>query len=622
MKKHFILHRQSSHKMISSRLDPDRFSYDDAQIKVRMDPLKLNQRRRGATMPQFLLAMTLAILLGVVLIWPMAQVVRTGFVTRDGAPTLAYITLIFSDPLLVRGLLNAAGVAIIVTAVTLLVSLPLAVLSVRYDFNGRALLAGLLLVPLVLPPFVGAIGMRLVLGRFGPLTWIIQQAGGVIGLEPSPLGIDWMGRLRLFGIILVEVLHLYPIMLLNLQASLANIDPAMEQAAANLGATRWRRFRQITLPLIRPGLFAGCTLVLIWSFTELGTPLMFDFYTITPVQIFKQITDVSDNPLPYALVVVMLAASALLYIIGKLLLGRSYDAGTSKASIAWTPRHLRGWRGALAALPFVIVFLAAILPHLSVLLTSFSQTGTWHKSLLPAGWTLDHYAQALVDDLALPSIRNSIFYATVATAGAVAVGLAVAVLVVRTNIPGRGAIDALAMLPLAVPGLVLAFGYLSISIWLKQKLGRNVPALLDVQNFPPLFLIIAYGARRLPYIVRAAVAGLQQTPRDLELAASNLGASRWRVLRQITVPLILANLLAGALLAFAFSMLEVSDSLILAQRSDYYPITKAIWELSQRLGDGLYIASALGVWAMALLTLTILAANALLGRKLGAVFRV
>lgn len=577
---------------------------------------------RGATMPQIVLALALAGLLGGALIWPMAQVVRAGFVTRDGSPTLAYIALVFSDPLLVRGLFNAAGVAVVVTAATLLVSLPLAVLSVRYDFRGRAILAGMLLVPLVLPPFVGAIGMRMVLGRFGPLTWIAQHIGGWFGQEVSPLGIDWMGRMRLFGIIVVEVLHLYPIMLLNLQASLAGIDPSMEQAAANLGAGRWRRFRRITLPLIRPGLFAGCTLVLIWSFTELGTPLMFDFYTITPVQIFKQITDVSDNPLPYALVVVMLAASALLYTIGKLLLGRSYDAGTSKASVAWTPKRLTGRRGMLAALPFVIVLVAAILPHLSVVLTSFSEVGAWHKSLLPADWTLGHYGQALVDELALPSIRNSIFYATAATAGAVVVGLLVAVLVVRTDVPGRGAIDALAMLPLAVPGLVLAFGYLSISIWLKQKLGRNVPAALDVQNFPPLFLIVAYGARRLPYIVRAAVAGLQQTPRDLELAAANLGASRFGVMRRITVPLILANLLAGALLAFAFSMLEVSDSLILAQRSAYYPITKAIWELSQRLGDGLYIASALGVWAMALLTLTILAANALLGRKLGAVFRV
>jgi iron(III) transport system permease protein len=109
---------------------------------------------------------------------------------------------------------------------------------------------------------------------------------------------------------------------------------------------------------------------------------------------------------------------------------------------------------------------------------------------------------------------------------------------------------------------------------------------------------------------------------DLELAAANLGASRRTVLARVTLPLIAANLVAGALLAFAYSMLEVSDSLILAQRMDYYPITKAIWELSQRLGDGPYLASALGVWAMTLLALTLLAANALLGKRMGAAFRV
>ena len=143
-----------------------------------------------------------------------------------------------------------------------------------------------------------------------------------------------------------------------------------------------------------------------------------------------------------------------------------------------------------------------------------------------------------------------------------------------------------------------------------------------MQDYPAVLLILAYASRRLPYVVRAAVAGLQQTPRDLELAAANLGGGRWTVLRRITVPLIVANLIAGGLLAFTFAMLEVSDSLILAQRADYFPITKAIYELSQRLGDGFYIASALGVWAMLLLTLGLLAANALLAKKLGAVFRV
>lgn len=547
------------------------------------------------------------------LLWPMAQVTAGGFLRSDGRPTLGFVALVFQDPVLRQGLLNATGVAALVTAVALLISLPLAVLTVRYEFPGRRLLSGLLLVPLVLPPFVGAIGIRVILGRFGPATQLLGS---------PPLGIDWLGKYRLAGIVLVEALHLYPVLLLNVQAALANVDPAMEQAAANLGAGRWTVFRKITLPLVRPGLFAGMTLVLIWSFTELGTPLMFGYYDVTPVQVFHLLTDVATSPVPFALVVLMLVVSVLLYLLGKVVLGRGFDAATTKASTAGTTRRLRGAAAASATGFFVGVIFLAILPHVAVLLTSLTATGAWYKELLPSGWTANHYAQALVDELAFPSIRNSLVYASIATLVAAGVGLAAAVVIVRSDVPGRGVIDSLCMLPLAVPGLVLAFGYLAISIDLKRRLGDRTPFWLDVQTWPAAFLVVAYAARRMPYVVRSAVAGLQQTPRDLELAASNLGARRSTVMLRITVPLILANLIAGALLAFAFAMLEVSDSLVLAQRTDYYPITKAILDLSQRLGDGPYIASALGVWAMALLALTVLTANALLGKKMGSMFRV
>jgi iron(III) transport system permease protein len=559
------------------------------------------------------IALFLYLFFAVFLVWPIIQIVKTGFVRQDGRFSFDYVKLIFSDPMLMRGLLNAGIVAVSVTLLALLISLPLAVLGVRYEFPGRKLFSGLLLVPLVLPPFVGAIGIRMLLGRFGPLTTLLH--GG-------PAGIDWTGKYRLAGIILIEALGLYPIMLLNLQVALANIDPAMEQAAANLGAGRWTVFRKVTLPLVRPGLFAGCTLVLIWSFTELGTPMMFDYFTITPVQVFKQITEVSSNPLPYALVVVMLAASALLYLVGKVLLGRPFDSATTKASTAFTARRLRGWKALVATSAFGGVFVLAVLPHVSVVVTSLSTTKGWYKTVLPTHLTDAHYREALVDDLALLSVENSILYASGATVLAVIVGLCAATIIVRSDVPGKGIIDSLTMLPLAVPGLVLSFGYLSISIWIKHKWGERTPRFLDVQEMPVVVLILAYAARRLPYVVRATVAGLQQTPRDLELAAANLGARRHTVLGRITMPLIMANVIAGALLAFAFAMLEVSDSLILAQRTEYYPITKAILDLSQRLGDGLYIASALGVWAMVLLTLTILSANALLGKKMGAVFRV
>jgi len=560
------------------------------------------------------------------LVWPIVQIVGVGFLEK-GHFSLAYLRLVFSDPVLRQGLCNAAFVAVAVTLCTVLVSLPLAALSVRYDFRGRAFLSGLLLAPLVLPPFVGAIGMRLVLGRFGPLTQIVSGIAKALGGRGfNDLGIDWLGRYKIAGIIAIEALHLYPIMLLNLQAALANLDPAMEQAAANLGAGRWRRFWHITLPLLRPGLFAGCTLVLIWSFTELGTPLMFDYYTITPVQVFHKITEVSESPLPYALVVVMLLASAGLYVVGKLMLGRGYAAATTKGSVGWTARRLTSWRGALVALAFVAVIALALLPHAAVILTSLSTTGGWYKSLWLAQFTSSHFTDALADQITLGSVKYSLIYAFCATLLALVLGLATAIVVVRSTLRSRWVLDALAMLPLAAPGIVLAFGYLAISAWFKHVLGGGAAGgwrvVFDVTEFPVAALIVAYAARRLPYVVRAAMAGLQQTPRDLELAAGNLGAKRITVLRRITVPLIMANLVAGTLLAFAFSMLEVSDSLILAQRREYFPITKAIWELSQRLGDGIYIASALGVWAMVFLTLVILCVNGLLGKKMGAIFRI
>jgi iron(III) transport system permease protein len=276
-----------------------------------------------------------------------------------------------------------------------------------------------------------------------------------------------------------------------------------------------------------------------------------------------------------------------------------------------------------------VATLIGLARHLAVILLSVAKVGSWYQSAIPRAFTGAHYAAALTHDLTLPSVRNSIALASISTVLDVLLGLTIASLVVRSDLPklARRTLDAVAMLPLAVPGLVLAFGYLALSFRLQAAIGDDpsrawLKRLVDVQEFPGPLLVIAYMMRRLPYVVRSAVAGLEQTPRDLELAARNLGASALRTVKRITIPLISANLIAGALLAFAFAMLEVSDSLILAQKQVYWPITRALYELFGRLGDGPYIAAALGVWAMILLTLTILSANQLLGRRMGAIFRV
>ena len=321
----------------------------------------------------------------------------------------------------------------------------------------------------------------------------------------------------------------------------------------------------------------------------------------------------------------MLSTSVALYLVSKLLFGREAYAMQSKAATASVARRAVGWRSVVIPLLFVLVILVALTPHFGVVATSLSVPGSWYRSVLPQELTTANYVEALGHSMTVSSIRNSLLYSSLAVVFNIVIGIAIAMVVVRSKIPFRGTLDALAMLPLAVPGLVMAFGYLALSSQLSNlpwvKDSPFWQSLFDVRINPTLFLVIAYGVRRLPFMVRSAAAGLQQTSVTLEEAAANLGAGPVTTLRRITLPLITANLIAGCLLTFSFSMLEVSDSLMLAQRQDYYPITKTIYELFRLIGTGKYIASALGVWAMVFLAVTILGSSLILGKKLGAVFR-
>ncbi|OYV47660.1 MAG: ABC transporter permease [Verrucomicrobia bacterium 21-51-4] len=480
----------------------------------------------------------------------------------------------------------------------------------RYKFPFKSVFSGLVLLPIMLPPFVGAMGVTQILGEYGALNAVLQSIGV---LDPTE-HIDWLGKGRFFGIVLLNAFSLYPILYLNAIAALSNIDPALDEAAENLGCRGFKRFRKITLPLMRSGLFAGCTIIFIASFTELGVPLMFDYDRVTPVHIFNGLKEIGNNPFPYALVTAMLLFSIAFYIVGKGLFGRKAYPMMAKASAVHEPKTPGILGQVLCFGTFVLVTFFALLPHLAVILISFATD--WYNAVLPNGWTLSNYEIALSHPLTVPSIQNSLIYAGFATLLNVGLGVCVAFVVVRSKIPGRNILDAMTMLPLAVPGLVVAFGYFAMSLE-----GKFFAFLNPVEN-PTALLIIAYAVRKMPFVVRSAIAGLQQTSESYEEAAQNLGCPPWKTALRITMPLIAANLMAGALLAFSKSMLEVSDSLILAQKQQFYPITKAIYALMNLVGDGPFLACALGVWAMAFLAVTIVGASVLMGQKLGAIFRL
>ncbi len=543
-------------------------------------------------------------------IWPIFQILKGGFIDADGHATLEYVRALLADPTYLGGIGNSFLLACATTTLAFLIALPLAFISDRFLFPGKGILGSVVLIPMVLPPFVGAIGIKQIFGQYGALNALLIE----LGVRPVGWTHDWFAASPFWGIALVNALSLYPIIYLNTAAALANVDPAMEEAAQNLGCTGFRRFFKITLPLIKSGLFAGGTIVFIWAFTELGVPLIFDYPRVIAVQIFYGLKDIGGNPAPYALVAIMLFSTVLLYAIGKGLFGRHSHAMMAKATSSGGPRSLSPARAWLCTAAFAGIMFLAVLPHIGVVLVAFSSD--WYASVLPQHLTLENFQLALGHNLTVPAIANSLKFASISTLVDVVLGIAIAYVVVRSKIPGRQLLDFLAMMPLAVPGLVLAFGYLAMS-----QEGKLFSFINPVRD-PTVLLVIAYSVRRLPYVVRSAAAGFQQTSETLEEAAQNLGCPPIKAVFKITLPLIAANLIAGGLLAFSFAMLEVSDSLVLAQKQLFYPITKAILELFQLLGDGKFIASALGVWAMVFLGVTIMGMSLLLGKKLGALFRV
>jgi len=558
--------------------------------------------------PLTLEAVLLAFLIAFLVV-PVLIAVAQGFLDK-GRFSFYWFSTTLTDHAVLRQMLNSVILAVLTTLVSMVIALPPALVRARCSFPGQGVLGMLLLVPMILPPFVGAISMRRLFSQFGAINLLLERVGLLdFGRHLPP---DWLGS-GLAGVVVMQALHLFPILYLNASAALANVDPAYAQAARNLGAGPWRTFWTVTLPLMRPGLFAGGTIVFIWSLTDVGTPLILGYQDLVPVTIFKELAKSDTSPGVYSLVFVMLSSSVTLYVLGKFLFGRAFAADSAKASIAAETRKLGATGTLLAWLMFCTTIFLALLPHVGVILTAFSSR--WVNTVIPAEWTMRHLRFVFERAETVRSIVNSLRYAGTSTAVDVVVGAAAAWLIVRSRVFGATLLDGLTMLPLAVPGLILAAGYVAMTA--SGTLQRIGP-----RGNPFVILAIAYSIRRLPFVVRGVSAGLQQIPVSLEEAARNLGASKAGSMRRVTVPLIAANIIAAAALTFAFAVLEVSDSLILAQRPSFYPITKEIYiQATSGNPDAANIAAALGVFGMALLGGTLAAASALLGRRLGAIFR-
>jgi iron(III) transport system permease protein len=445
-----------------------------------------------------------------------------------------------------------------------------------------------------MPPFVGAVALQLIFGRSGSVNLLLDDWFGVT--IPLMEGLN--------GVIFVEALHYFPFILMNLTISLRNIDGAMEEAALNLGARGWRLFSRIIFPLALPGFVAGVALVFVKVFDDLGTPLVLGATNMLAPQAYLRMTQVgTDDPMGYVISVMMIVFSIFaMWLSARVLKGRDYST-LQKGGSALQQRALSKGESILAYGWIGLIMLLVLSPHIGVLLLSFASI--WSFAPLPDGYTFAHYATVFEQSPGM--ISNTLLYCGLAAGIDVVLGTSIAYLILRTKVVGRQWLDWMASAALAIPGLVLAIGYL------RTFRGVLVPG-TDILFTATWFLImIAYAIRRLPYALRSCMAALQQVHQSLEEAAESMGATRLRTIRRVVIPLMAGGMLAGFVTSFITAAVELSATMMLVTKESQAPMSYGIY-LYMQSTSGRGPGAALGVLAILAVALGTFASHWLVSR--------
>ncbi len=555
----------------------------------------LSAWRASATPGQIALALAIFSFLLAFLVVPVATVIYVAFTERGtGALTLVNFQDFFATELFVRSLWNSIWVSLMTVAFASVIALPLAYLTTRFEFRGAIIVQTLGFLPLVMPPFVGAVAMQLLFGRNGSVNLLLD--------EWFDVKIPFMEGL--WGVVFVEALHYFPFILVNLSVALRAIDRSMEEAAQNLGASGFRLFRRIVLPLATPGYVAGSALVFVKVFDDLATPLLLNAKDLLAPQAYLRVTSIGvSDPMGYVISVILIVSSVLAVWLSTLSMkGKDY-ATTQRGGGGLARRKLAGWQAVAAYGVVGFLLLLVLAPHIGLLILSFATV--WSFSPLPDGYTLTHYARVFDDSWVY--IKNTLVYASIAAGIDVVLGAAIAYLVLRTRLVGRQWLDWLATAALAVPGVVLGIGYLRTFYGVTLPGGQPLATLW-------IMIVLALAIRRVPYALRACFSALQQISISLEEAAENLGASKGRTVRRIVLPLMMGGVLAGFVTSFATAAVELSATLMLVQSNSDAPLAYGVYVFMQS-ASGRGPGAALGVVAVVFVALCTLASHLLVERS-------
>jgi iron(III) transport system permease protein len=547
-------------------------------------------------------------MLGFVLIWtflvvfilyPLTRIFYDAFTSEAGQWTLGNFLDFFTDSFYLRSFWKSLVLGLGAVVMTSVIGIAVAFLIIRYEFPGRNLFSYLTMLPIILPPLVGVLGFVYILGRAGTVNILLM---------------DWFGLERPFnfmygvhGVLLVETVHLFPLMTLSILDSLSKVDPSLEEAAAGMGAKPWHRFRTITLPLTTPGYISGALLVFIWTFADFITPLVLGVQDLLAPQAYLNIMQFVDRRIFRMGIVIsaLLVILAVVFVIA----ARQYVAIKDYSSLAYSrvERRRLGPVKRWLAVGFLFLLMAiCTIPQVGVLFAAVGRG--WALTPFPVHYTLEFFRQVSIETPKF--IVNSVVYSGLALILCLVIGVPMAWIMSRTRAPGRHAMDALTTLILAIPGTAIGIAYIR---------AFNFP--LPVIDVPLtsmwMILPLVLAVRRLPYTVRGSFSSLLIVHPSMEEAAANVGATKLRTFRDITVPLVWKGIVVGGLFSFIMSIQEASATLFL---------TLGGWEMIPFGIFTFYIAgsqsqaAALGVILIVLCALSLFAVNRIAGTRVGGLF--
>src|SRR2546423_15149036 len=453
--------------------------------------------------------------LGVILIWaflavflvyPLLRIFYDAFSDEAGRLTLQNVVEFARDAYYLRSLWNSLLLGLATVATTSILGYAIAFLLVRYEFFGRNFFSYLTLIPIISPPLVGVLGFTFILGRAGTINVLLQDWFDLV----KPLNFIY----GLHGVLLVETLHLFPMITLNVVDALGKIDPALEEAAESVGARGFTKLRTITLPLTTPGYVAGALLVFIWTFSDFTTPLVLGVHDLLAAQAYLNIVQFVDRRL-FRMGIVISALMVVL-AIAFLVAARRYVAIKDYSSLSYSRigRRRLGAGGQTVALSFLsLVMLLSFIPYLGVALASVGKG--WSLTPFPVRYTLQYFERVIVETPKY--ILNSFLYSGLAVALCIVVGVPIAWILARTRLPGRDTLDGLNTLILAIPGTAIGIAYV-------RAFHVDIPFIARPLTGLWIILPLVLAIRRLPYTVRGSYASLLLVHRSMEEAAAYVGS--------------------------------------------------------------------------------------------------